>query len=252
MNIERKYFELESKSAGMGDEGAGWISGYANVKNIVDRVGDKVVDGAYQDLETTLKGWGSVSHDWSEGIGTLEEAVEDAHGLLVKVAFHSDEDSQKVRTRCKERFERGKPVFFSIGYETLDSAYETIDGQEVRILKAIKVYEVSIVMAPANEKSEALAMKSADGERSPLEAKLDAAVLAVADAAEHFKSHADMKGQTGRRVNPEKVAKAETLLKTFSDLIEGCREKQLDEQPDAALIHQIKMMEIQAQQSGLI
>lgn len=236
----------------MGDDGSGWITGYANVKNVVDRVGDMVVDGAYKELDSLIKdGWGACSHDWSEAIGTIAEAKEDAKGLWIKIDFHSDDDSQKIRTRCQERKARGKSIFFSIGYATLEYTEEVIEEKETRILKAIKVYEVSIVLAPANELSEADGLKQVfgAGERSPLDAKLNGALLAVADAAEHFKSHADMKDQSGRRINPEKVAKAKELHQALGELIAGCEEKR--DEPLFSSESDIWLLQLDAKMAGL-
>ena len=145
----------------LGDDGPGWIEGYANVKNVIDSYNDKCVDGCYTGLDELVgKGWMASQHEWGgEPIGTISEAREDDRGLFVKMAFHSTQKAQDIRTICKERMERGHEVAFSIGYFTQKARYEVENGNDVRILEKIKVFEVSYVSMPANDKSLATSVK---------------------------------------------------------------------------------------------
>lgn len=167
MSREIKQLVITTEDFVVNEDGVGELSGYANVKNIIDAYGDKVIDGAYKGLEKLLKaGWLCTSHEWSNmPIGTITEAYEDAKGLFFRATFHSDEDSQKVRTIAKERMERGAQVAFSIGYFPTKYSFANENGQDIRILEEIEVFEVSVVTLPANDKSLAVSAKSEPGSR---------------------------------------------------------------------------------------
>ena len=224
MELKYKYLAVENVDLKALGDGPGEISGYANVKNVIDRGGDMVVDGAYQDLETLVKGgWGAVGHDWCESVATIEEAKEDARGLWVRMQFHSDPESQAARLRCKERIERGKNVFFSIGYEVLESGTEKRDGETVYLLNAIRVREVSIVLAPMNEVSMADGIKSIS-EGGPLagtrlETHLAKALAAVGEAVAHFDGYAAKRAEEGRVISPDRLEQAENLCADLNALI---------------------------------
>lgn len=146
------------------DEGNGHLEGYASVKNNVDAYGDVIVDGAYVNLETLLKaGWSGMNHD--DCVGYVVEAKEDAKGLWVKVAFHSTPVAQECRAIVTERLGAGKDVGMSIMFKTVESAYETRDGEDVRVLKAIEVVEAGFVLLPANPAAQVTQAKSGAGTR---------------------------------------------------------------------------------------
>lgn len=156
--MEHKLLSFEIKAF---NDDTGELSGYANVSGVLDRQDEIVEPGAYADLESLVKdGFSAVGHNsWNLPIGTIEEAREDSKGLFVRIKFHSTGEAQAARTVVKERFDRGKSVGLSIGYDVLESARETRDGVEIRILKKIKVWEVSIVTVPANQESLVVAAK---------------------------------------------------------------------------------------------
>lgn len=138
------------------------VTGYANVKNVVDLGGDLVIDGAYKNLGALVtNGWATVSHDWNGvAVGMIVDAKEDAYGLQFTVQLHDTVAGNEVYQVCKERFAAGKGVHFSIGYFTKDSVYETRDGEDIRVLKSIEVVEVSFVTMPMNPASVATGVKS--------------------------------------------------------------------------------------------
>lgn len=165
MSREIKQLVITTEDFVVNEDGVGELSGYANVKNYIDAYGDKCIDGCYKGIDKLIKaGWLCTSHEWSNmPIGTITEAYEDAKGLFFKATFHSDEDSQKVRTIAKERMERGKQLAFSIGYFPTKYSFANENGQDIRILEEIEVFEVSVVTLPANDKSLAVSAKSEPG-----------------------------------------------------------------------------------------
>lgn len=211
--LERKQVTLLEAKAG--DDGHGWLEGYASVKNNVDSYGDVIVDGAYKNLDQFIKsGWSGFNH---EGVvGTIETAFEDAKGLFVRVAFHSDEDSQKVRIRTKERLERGKDVGMSILYQTLEASRGEREGKEVRELKAIAMAEAGCVTLPANVAATVAAVKSGSGTR--LDDEIGAVLELAGDLQKRFVALGD---ERKNGLSDERKADVRAIAKAMSELADS-------------------------------
>jgi HK97 family phage prohead protease len=142
--------EVEFKDFKMDSEGAGGFTGYASVFGNFDSAKEAVVKGAFQNtLQYFIQdGFVALNHDWNgNSIGYVESASEDETGLLVNVKFHSTEEAQKVRTIMQERAAAGKSNRMSIGYKVIKSE----PSAQGKLLKELKLYEVSVVNVPANE-----------------------------------------------------------------------------------------------------
>lgn len=142
---------------------AGEIEGYGAVFNNVDEVGDRIVPGAFSGtLDAHLKAgtmpmmlW---NHDVQQPIGVWTDMVEDKRGLKVKGRFVTEAaKGAEVYALVKA----GAIRALSIGYRSISDA---IEGN-VRLLKAIDLWEISPVSFPANQKARITAVKTA----SPLE-----------------------------------------------------------------------------------
>jgi uncharacterized protein len=160
--LSRKAFDAEVKAG----EDPGTITLYAATWGGPDRQGEAIDPGAFVNLDTFVKdGWIALSHDFAElPVATVESATQDAKGLLLTCRWHSTDDAQEARTVVKERMDRGKAVKCSIGYRVIEAATETRDGETVRVLKRIELFEASIVNLPANPKAEVVGVKHwADG-----------------------------------------------------------------------------------------
>ncbi len=141
-------------------EGNGSIEGYGAIKGNRDSYGDVIRDGAFRNLEKLVKdGFLGDGHDWSKPVGYFEEVREDEQGLYIKATFHGTPDAQAIRAKVNERLAAGKSVGLSIGYFTKEASYGTADGEEVRYLDGIEVFEVSVVTMPANDQAKVLAAK---------------------------------------------------------------------------------------------
>ena len=92
-------------------------------------------------------------HDPSEPIGKWTAAQEDRHGLKVlgKLTLATQRGAE-ARALAKDG-----ALGLSVGYQTKDSEYR--DG--ARVLKEIKLFEVSLVGLPMNPKAEITSVKSA-------------------------------------------------------------------------------------------
>src|SRR6266404_2101344 len=157
----------------------------------LDDGGDIVLKGAYQDtIEFFLQnGWGATDHNWqfNKAIGFPVTATEDDHGFKLSVQFHMTDDAQQLRQKISERLAAGKDVKLSIGYalaaapifiERKDYARELakyvrpelvqdslIKAQKfprIRLIPKLKLYEVSVVVAPMLESAMVTSVKGLD------------------------------------------------------------------------------------------
>ena len=207
---------IEAKAGG---DGGGSVEGYASVfDDGPDSYGDVIAPGAYKvTLPTFLKdGFVAWSHDWGMPVATPREAREDARGLYLVADFHSDPESQRARTVVTERIDRGLSMGLSIGYEAIqwemrkvDQSVPTIWGgvtDMVRVLKEIRLYEVSLVTVPAQDSArvtDVKAMKYAEQAGRVL-ADLEAFLVRANDLAE-------LRAGDGRGLSAAKRADLEAL-----------------------------------------
>ena len=197
---------------------AGDFQGYASTFANWDDVQERPVKGAFTPhLTDFLKdGFIAIGHDWNGlPVATPTEAYEDANGLFLKADFHSTQFAQDARTTVKERLDRGKSVKLSIGYAVLEDEYT----QEGRLLKQIKLYEVSIVTVPANNRADMLAAK-----RMPLGDQSDAVLVAVKDFVHRYQSVATLRAKEGRALssaNRQRITDAVGGLRTHAQELEA-------------------------------
>lgn len=153
MDLQHKSLPFAIKA--MGGDGPGTFELYAAVFNNVDVHRDVILPGAFKNLDAFVRdGWGAVNHcNWSDdlGVATVDAAEQDSVGLRVKGTFHSTADAQAIRTKIRERMERGKSVKCSFGYRIVDSVDEVRDGVMVTLLKGLEIFEFSFVTIPAND-----------------------------------------------------------------------------------------------------
>lgn len=137
--------------AGEGD--ARTFEGYASVFGVVDSYRDVVEPGAFVDSLARQKregGWPLMlwSHDVREPIGVWEDFAEDAKGLWGRGRLlEGVQKADEAYIRLKAGAVRG----LSIGYAELEA--EPDKERNVRRLKKLDLFEVSIVAFPANRRS---------------------------------------------------------------------------------------------------
>lgn len=219
MELEYKQLPLHVKA--ITDEGPGVLTGYGAYKGNVDRAGEVIADGAFKNLDDFVKeGFSAIGHDWhSLSIGTIESAKEDDQGLDFAMQFHSTPQAQDARTVVRERKERGKSVGLSIGYEVTEDAKEQRDGKEVRVLKGIKVYEISIVTVPANPRALASVVKGLLPDRKSVD---DHASMLLAGNEDFIARVALFKEQRSQGLSEARIEQIHALRNQFDALVKAC------------------------------
>lgn len=167
MQIERREFGLiEMKVA---SDAAGSFSGYGAIFGNVDSYGEIIQQGAFAESLAEWKargkwpkmlcqhgGWGIGAEDMLPA-GQWDSMSEDKKGLKVEghlFAMNTDRGQYLY-----EGLKSGELDSLSIGFQTLDAENETRDGEVVSILTRIKLWEVSIVTFPANDKARISSVK---------------------------------------------------------------------------------------------
>ncbi|HLY72892.1 MAG TPA: HK97 family phage prohead protease [Planctomycetota bacterium] len=157
--LPRKTFDVEFQSL---DDSGSFEMYAATFGGAPDRQGDVIAVGAFDNLPAfTTDGFLALNHDMmSLPVAIIESATQDSHGLRVSGRFHSTPEAQAVRTVCRERMALKKRVLVSIGYVCNAEEYERVGSKQVRHIKALSLFEVSVVGIPANPRAEMTGVKS--------------------------------------------------------------------------------------------
>lgn len=152
--METKHLSLEVKA----DGDAGEFTGYGSVFGNVDSYGDMIVPGAFAGslaIRMPKLVW---QHDIYQPIGKWTEAKEDDHGLFLRGKLTLGVGKGR---EAYELMKDGALDGLSIGYRTKTA---TNDGN-VRVLKEIDLWEVSLVTIGANSDALVTSVKSDMTER---------------------------------------------------------------------------------------
>ena len=173
--IKRKIVEVKA-----GENGS--ITGYASTwTREPDSYGDVVAKGAFEECIAKIKEEGRVlpllydhqEFDLNSFIGKAYDFEEDDHGLL----FHADFDDTKEGQRARELAKDGRLCKFSFAYDVIESAEITLDdGRKANELRKLNLFEVSLVMYPANDDTSIVEVKSGRRNSAADEEKLKQAI----------------------------------------------------------------------------
>lgn len=150
--METSYipFAPDFKFAGASsDQKVGYIEGYGAIFGNKDEVDDIIAPGAFTEtlkkdgLPIMLRG-----HAPDRVVGVWTDAKEDEKGLYMKGELDMDtQDGRESYSLLKKKAFKG----LSIGYKTQDYAIDQTTN--IRTLKKVKLFEVSLVTFPANLKA---------------------------------------------------------------------------------------------------
>jgi len=168
MSVEREVITREFKVLPPVDGEENVVRGYASIFDVVDSGGDMVHRGAFRKTlkERLKKGLIKLmdSHEWTCGgvVGTVTEAKEDDTGLQFTAQFASTDDAQNLRQKAIE----GHINQVSFGYDAKKFDYTVEDGdtkerKQVRHLRELKLYEISLVPFGMNEQAYVSGVKAA-------------------------------------------------------------------------------------------
>lgn len=135
----------------------GTFEGYASTFGNVDKGRDRVMAGAFR--KSIAKGFGNVKmlrdHNHGMIIGEWLEMREDAKGLYVKGRIFEELPLGKETLFLMRK---GQLNSLSIGYRTIDADFNY--DEDVRDLKELDLWEVSVVIFPMNDAATIDAVKN--------------------------------------------------------------------------------------------
>ena len=155
-----------AESEGFGSTVLGRIEAYASVFDTVDSYGDVVRRGAFAD---TLKEWADsgktipllYGHNFSDpfmNIGGVVEAAEDERGLKITADLDMDNPSA---VQVLNLIKKGRLSEMSFAFNYRDAGPATVNGEEIFEVRAVELFEVSVVPIGANRETEIISAKSA-------------------------------------------------------------------------------------------
>lgn len=156
--MERKSFPLLRKSVDIKER---IIEGYASTWD-VDQVGDVITKGAFAKSVKERFPAGKIKVLWqhSDPLGMPVEMREDDTGLFVRAKI----SKTRLGDEALELMGDGVVDSMSIGFSTVQGKvdFTDVDGEPVRVLREVKLFEFSPVTFPANEMATINAVKSAE------------------------------------------------------------------------------------------
>jgi len=159
--MDRKYFgcDLTVKAA----TDAGNITAYASVFNVVDKVGDVVMPGAFAKSLAKRKAAGEnlpmfYNHDTTiPPIGHWNSWHEDSKGLLLDGQIYVENE---IPRQVHSGLRGGALKRTSIGYSITDADIAQRGDSQVLELKELELWETSIVPFAANDFAEVQSVKA--------------------------------------------------------------------------------------------
>lgn len=152
------------------EDGSGIFEGYASVFGNIDSYGDKVIKGAFsKSLAKSFPDNGAgIPCYWSHRmddpefiLGKTLSAVEDEHGLKVRVSLDLDNPKAAAAYRA---LKAGAVNQMSFAYEVVDAHFVPEKGAKfggVNELRELNIFEVSVVQIGANTATSIDMVKSA-------------------------------------------------------------------------------------------
>jgi len=133
-----------------------YFEGYGATFGNVDHGGDMIVQGAFaKTLMANRTIPALYQHNTREPVGIFTDLKEDSHGLYVKGKLPKAD--ALVRDRIIPQMKIGSIAKMSIGYVVKERVWEG----DIRVLKEIDLYEISLVTFPMNDQANITQMKEA-------------------------------------------------------------------------------------------
>lgn len=225
--MEKKVKKIQFKMDAFNEE-EGIFSGYASVFSNIDSGGDIVEPGAF--TKTLAEGWERVKilalhNDSWLPIGRPVELREDANGLYISAKVSDTAIGKDIKVLLKD----GVLNELSIGYDPVVFDY---DGEGIRHLREVKLWEVSVVTWAMNPEATISGYKSMQETAKQVaalqaelkeERKISAARLkSLEDASKQMKQAAEVIDAVVREARGDKTREKITEKKNANMQIEIC------------------------------
>lgn len=191
----------------------------------LDSVGDKITPGAFAETLAAWKStgdpipvlWSHMSHDPEYHIGEVLEAEERPEGLWVKARIDTDPGTKAAQVY---KLLKGRRVTqFSFAYDVEEGAWvDQKDGDGYYELRKLKLYEVGPTLIGANQATELLDVKSADG--ATMRVAVEGASAAQADELRQALAGA-MAAKAGRTLSQKNEERVKDIARLAKELLDS-------------------------------
>ncbi len=198
------------------DAALGQVSAVFATLNVKDKDNDLTVQGAFQNgAPCVISAYGHKSWEGALPVGK---------GVIREIGNQAICDMQFFMNTAagRDTFEAVKELGslqqFSYGYDVLESEPGEHEGKSVRVLKKMKVHEVSPVMVGAGENTRVLSAKSAP----TLNEQISFAVATVRDAVESAQRVAALRAEQGKglsQVNRQSLVELDACTTDLRSLL---------------------------------
>ena len=166
--MERKtvnFKTTEVKQATVNGVDVGFIEGYASTWDL-DRGGDIIVNGAFTETLSQLSANGRTirmlaGHDYEDLIGgfPVSECKQDNNGLFVRGEVNLEvQKGRETYALAKQGVLCDMSIGFSLPADSCE--FKEVDGEIVRFIKKLNLWEISLVPEPMNPRAQITAVKS--------------------------------------------------------------------------------------------
>ena len=182
MKLELKFSDFRIENKAKDDQGrlsiAGWAARFGNV----DSYGDVIQQGAFaktiqERADRIAFCW---QHDIYQPIGKITLLEERTEGLWVEVLLSASEDD--IATKVSE----GIVKEMSIGYSTINSVWTQVDGNDIRNLTEVKLYEISLVTIAANADATVEMVKSEEEKTSLIDSEFERIIAITKNESQKY------------------------------------------------------------------
>lgn len=207
------------------EKGAG--SAIIATLGVVDKDGDITLPGAFGSGQQAKM---VPAHDWMHvplGKATIRE---DGNEVIADFQMNLDITAGKEwHSALKFDLDNGKPIQeWSYGFAVLDSGQGEEGNQRVRILKSLKVYEISPVMLGAGEGTRTLSMKNHGGTLSD---QIKESIAIAKAAIERCKEVKALRIADGRDISSERLEELKELHDTLREMQTHLHELGIEGEP---------------------
>jgi phage head maturation protease len=164
------------------------------------------------------------AHDWSRVSLGKARVYEDGDAALAELHLNLGHQAGRdwhaaLKFDLDGCCEGAPPVQeWSYGFAILDSSQETRDGERVRVLKRLEVFEVSPVVRGAGLGTGTLAIKTTDQPRA-FGDQIDAAIALAADCLARARAVKDMRSEEGRALSATRARQLADLAGGLGTLV---------------------------------
>lgn len=211
METKRVSAALALKS----DAAEGSVRAAFSVFDVVDSQGDVVVKSAFTDGQAVPMVW---SHDWDKIVGKGVVRVTDTEAVFDGRFFTETQAGRDAYLTVKAM---GELQEYSFGFQVLDAEPGVRDGQDVRVLTKLDVFEASPVLVGANRMTRTLAIK---GHGLSFEEHLAQFRVGLHELLERVRSGSDQRVLDGKIGRPISEARRSRIASVASQLRVGADE----------------------------